>query len=287
MKHIVGFSGGADSQACALWVRQRFAADDILLLNSDPGGNECPITTEFIASYSRTVFPVVTVTPLVRDLGGIGTRDGGATATRRRLHDENEPLTFPMLAEINGRFPSRKAQFCTERLKLYPQRRWIEENIADVDRERYSGVRRDESEARKNASEREWDDYFDCYLNRPLAGWTKKQCFDFIAAAGEEINPLYRMGFSRVGCAPCINSGKDDILLWLYRAPEMIDKLRAWEAQVKRTFFPPMVPGKAINWIDEVIAWAKTSHGGKQLALPFIEKEAEAGVCSSKYGLCE
>ncbi len=68
--------------------------------------------------------------------------------------------------------------------------------------ERYSGVRRDESEARKDAAEKEWDEYFDCYLNRPLATWTKEKCFAYCRAAGEEINPLYTMGFSRVGCAP-------------------------------------------------------------------------------------
>ncbi len=111
--------------------------------------------------------------------------------------------------------------------------------------------------------------------------------FAYLKERGEEINPLYRLGFSRVGCAPCINSGKDDVRLWAARFPEMIDKVRQWEKEVGRTFFPPTVPGKVINWVDEVVAWAKTSHGGKRTLLPFVEADAEAGVCSSKYGLCE
>ncbi len=286
MKHVVGFSGGIDSQACALWVRRRFPAEDVILLNSNAGGNESAVTTQFIADYSRDVFPVITIIPMMKDLQGVGSKDGG-TRDRRASHDPEGPLTFDTLAHVKGRFPARKSQFCTKILKLEPQKRWLEENLPFDPVERYSGVRRDESESRKDSEEREWDEYFDCYLNRPLASWTKKQCFDYVTEAGEQFNPLYKMGFSRVGCAPCINSGKEDILLWHYREPAMIEKVREWEARVKRPFFPPMVPGLEINWIDEVIAWAKTSHGGKQLALPFIQMEAEAGVCSSKYGLCE
>ena len=37
MKHIVGFSGGIDSQAAALWVLNRFPREDVILLNSDAG----------------------------------------------------------------------------------------------------------------------------------------------------------------------------------------------------------------------------------------------------------
>lgn len=67
----------------------------------------------------------------------------------------------------------------------------------------------------------------------------------------------------------------------------MIDKVRKWEQEVGRTFFQPCVPGKVINWIDEVVAWSRTLRGGQRLALPFMEAEAEAGCCSSKYALCE
>lgn len=42
MKHIVGFSGGIDSQACARWVLNRFPKEDVILLNSDAGANEHP-----------------------------------------------------------------------------------------------------------------------------------------------------------------------------------------------------------------------------------------------------
>jgi 3'-phosphoadenosine 5'-phosphosulfate sulfotransferase (PAPS reductase)/FAD synthetase len=288
VKHIGGFSGGIDSQALALWMRNRFPPDDIILMNSQAGKNESTVNVEFVEWYSANVFPVVTVTPLVVDLGTRGTKEG-KTRDRRQEFSDTDELTFDRLAYVKGIFPSRKAQFCTEHLKMAPQRRWIEENLLSkgIDYERYSGVRRDESDKRKNTPFREWDTYYDCYLNHPLADWTKLECFAFCKEHGEKTNPLYEMGFSRVGCAPCINSGKDDIRLWSAREPAMIDKVRAWEKSVGRTFFAPMVPGMAINWIDDVLKWAKTTHGGKQYSLPFVEIEAENGSCSSKYGLCE
>lgn len=288
MKHVVGFSGGGDSQACALWCRKEFGDEDTILLNADAGGNEHPITEAFIAEYSRRVHPVVVVSACVGDLAGIGTR-AADVGDRRAEFSEADRLTFDRLAYIKGTFPRRLKQFCTTFLKLAPSRRWCQENLdaKGILYERYTGVRRDESERRKNTPLVRWDDYFGCVLNSPLATWSKQQCFDFVRAAGEEVNPLYTMGFERVGCAPCVNAKKADIAEWAARFPQMIDKVRGWELANKRTFFAPCVPGLAINWIDEVVAWSKTAWGGQQGLLDFVGVDVESGACVSNYGLCE
>jgi len=278
LKHIVGFSGGVDSQAAALWVRQRFPAEDIILLNTNAGRNENHLTEAFIRQYSEDVFPVVTVTAIHSDLW----KTEGFAETKG--YDSNAELTFEDMIRIKKRPPSRKAQFCTTILKLAPQKRWVEQNVTD-DYERYTGVRRDESESRKNYPFREWDNYFDCYVNHPLADWTKKQCFDFITSHGEEFNPLYKLGFNRVGCAPCINSSKNDILNWLQRFPEEIEKIRRYESNTGRTYFAPCVPGLSMNNIDQVVEWARTSRGGRQIDL--IKVTEVRPNCESKYGLCE
>ncbi len=128
---------------------------------------------------------------------------------------------------------------------------------------------------------------FDCDLYRPLLTWTKPQCFDFVHSAGEKSNPLYTMGFDRVGCATCVNSNKEDIRQWAATFPEMIDKVRAWEQKVGKTFFRPQTKGGPIQWVDDKVAWSRTERGGKMLSLPYVEADAEAGTCVSKYGLCE
>lgn len=278
MKHVVGFSGGIDSQACARWVLNRFPKEDVILLNSNAGGNEHPLTEAFVREYSEKVHPINKVVPLVSDVWK--TENFAAT----KGLDGTAELTFPMLAKIKGRYPSRRAQFCTMFLKIIPTARWISEHLAEEDYVRYAGVRRDESINRKNTAIKGFDDYFGCYLEHPLADWTKQMCFDYVKAHGEPINPLYSLGFERVGCAPCINNGKDDIRRWADRFPEMIDKIRRWEAEVGRTFFAPCVPGMDINWIDDVVVWSYTDRGGRQFN---ILNELERPACESKFGLCE
>lgn len=300
-KHIVGFSGGIDSQATARWVLNRYPAEDVILLNSDAGGNEHPLTTAHIEHYSTTIHPVVTVSAIVADMW----EDGSDRPEFYGL-DPQSRLTFDMMIARKGP-PSRRARFCTEVLKLRPQRRWILEHFDGIvngkktsipgryeeqEREIYTGLRRDESDNRKNTPDREWDDYFDCWLNHPVAAWTKQQCFEYVGT--EPINPLYRLGFNRVGCAPCILSTKEDILNWIVRAPEIIEKIRHWEKTVVlpgRTepgfnWFQPIVPGcqKIGNNIDQVIEWAQTSRGGRQSLLPIMH---DRPACESKYGLCE
>ena len=283
VKHVVGFSGGIDSQACARWVLNHYAKDDVILINSDAGGNEHPITTEFLHWYSANIHPVVFVKPEIRDLGSRGTRPG-ITKDRRSEFEDTDELTFDRLAYIKQRFPSPKAQFCTEHLKLAPANRWMKENLSGYERRRYAGVRRDESKLRSGKNFKEWDEYFGCPLYHPIVDWTKKMCFEYVEAHDGKYNELYKLGFNRVGCAPCINSSKQDIFNWSSRFPEMIDKVREWEKRVGRTFFAPMVPGLEINWIDQVVDWSKTMRGGKQYSLHVLE---ERPACESQYGLCE
>ena len=284
MKHIVGFSGGIDSQACARWVLNRDPAEDVILTNSNAGGNEHPLTVEFVEWYSVNVHPVVQTNATVSDMW----KTPGFAETKG--YDGAAALDFLTMIQIKGRPPSRKAQFCTDKLKLVPQFRWIAESFGpdgqfkDEAYCRYSGIRRDESESRKGAKFQQWDEYFDCELFYPIADWTKQMCFDYVRAHGEKINPLYTLGFSRVGCAPCVNSGREDIRNWHLRFPEMIDKVREWERISGRTFFHPMVPGMAINTIDDVVAWAMCDRGGKQGIFPVL---LEREPCESKYGLCE
>lgn len=285
MIHIVGFSGGVDSQATALWVRNRCPVEDkVILTNSNAGGWEDPLTDGFVDWYSDNVFPVTRTNAIVADMW----ITPGFAETKGL--DGNAVLTFEEMVRIKGRPPSRKAQFCTEKLKLMPQRRWLRAAFGPGGEFegkpyiRYTGVRRDESEARKNAPILAWDEWFDCELISPIADWTKQMCFDYVIAAGEQVNPLYALGFNRVGCAPCINSGKDDLLNWDARRPEMIEKIRGLEQRTGRTFFAPCVPGMKMNTIDQVMEWARTSRGGRQQLFPILH---EREGCESKYGLCE
>jgi 3'-phosphoadenosine 5'-phosphosulfate sulfotransferase (PAPS reductase)/FAD synthetase len=214
---------------------------------------------------------------------------------------------FLDLCMLKGRFPSRTAQFCTERLKLEPINA-ITHPVLEAGGRIVSwiGEMAEESpkRARKPIIQRiRWSGSGQLILYRPLLHRTKADNFALAKRHGIKINPLYLMGFKRVGCFPCINCGKEEIAQIDQRAPSEIDRIEEWEiivAMVSRrgdsTFFPaPMVPGDEDDYlrasIRKAVEWAKTTRGGRQFdllqRLKRDQADEEGAMCESAYGLCE
>lgn len=220
---------------------------------------------------------------------------------------------FLDLCIIHGRFPSKKAKFCTQELKLIPmehtRRPLWDQGISTVD---WIGERAQESQdrAKKNVLDVELLESGARRVRyRPIHGLTHQEVFAIARRHGLKPNPLYLMGASRVGCWPCINSKKEEIGLIVKHSPEKIDWLREAERIVSlvsrrdvdgtgdfATFFSAdKVPGDPADWsraqIDKVVAWTRTSRGGRQFDMiqALEEEEAVAGgySCRSEYGLCE
>jgi 3'-phosphoadenosine 5'-phosphosulfate sulfotransferase (PAPS reductase)/FAD synthetase len=233
--------------------------------------------------------------------------DGGrkrrwSNKSKRRALEVLTPTGNPYLDLClwKGRFPSRKAQFCTEELKRNPavdfQLELVAQGYTVVS---WQGVRRDESDKRKNALKFERIGP-GMYAYRPIVEWTAAMTFDFISAHGLFPNSLYKQGMGRVGCMPCINARKDELHQIARRFPEHIERISEWEALVSSaskhqvaTFIPaPEIKnlvnkqeGAKKNGIWSVIEWAKTTRGGKQYDL--LANVEDVHVCSSAYGLCE
>lgn len=200
------------------------------------------------------------------------------------------------LCMIKGRFPGRKTQFCTQFLKTEPLTEYA---MALLDAApgncvwSWQGIRAQEGGRRKWAKEFE-EVGGGLYINRPILRWKAEDCFEAMRYYGVEPNPLYKMGMNRVGCMPCINAGKAEILELSKRFPEHIDRIEEWEALVGlaskcggSSFFPAPEDGRADIMgrnIREVVQWSRTTRGGKQISL-FADEQASG--CSSSYGLCE
>lgn len=307
--HFVSISGGKDSQATAIVCLDQHADDDVRFVFFD-NGNEHVLTYSHLDYLEdRLQKPIERLKP-----------DFSADLERKRnyilTHWPDEgiapdivsgaiaalvPTGIPFLdlCLLKGRFPSSQAQFCTQELKRRVFERYIvdailENNVAVSDVHSWQGIRRDESERRKNVAEREqvaegW------WIERPIATWTEQQVVDLCRERNVNLNPLYSLGMRRVGCMPCINAGKDELLEISKRFPEVIDKVREWERMVgiaskrgRSSFFAaPDKDGRGEREgrnIDERLAWAQTSHGGRQFDLL---RRMPAEICSSSYGLCE
>jgi 3'-phosphoadenosine 5'-phosphosulfate sulfotransferase (PAPS reductase)/FAD synthetase len=190
------------------------------------------------------------------------------------------------------------AQFCTQFLKRIPLDSYLLDQMGQGWHvESWRGIRRDESTHREDALNREWvAEGFE--IVHPIASWSAQQTVEFVISRGVRLNPLYRQGMHRVGCMPCINCNKSELLEIAKRFPPHIDKIREWERLVslaaKRgwtTFFADCFQeGETYEeifkrmGIDERVRWAGTAHGGRQF--DFI-RLAASPACSSVYGLCE
>lgn len=312
IKHVISVSGGKDSAATLLLALENCPSDSIVPIFCDTG-NEHQAVYEYLAYLEQALD--ITIHRLKADFSKQierkrmfiardqrkGRKDGKrlrwSNKAKRRalaaLHPSGNP--FLDLCMWKGRFPSRKAQFCTEELKrnmaVAFQIDLIDEGHQVLS---WQGVRRDESQARKDAKKIE-------RLNpkmwafRPLVEWTAAQVFEYCASRGIQPNPLYKQGMSRVGCMPCINVNKEELRQIAQRFPEMIHEKAEWERKValcsKRmaaTFIP--APGMsnheaAKQTIWTVVEWSKTTRGGKQFNL--LADLEEPTACASAYGLCE
>lgn len=220
------------------------------------------------------------------------------------LHPTGNP--FLDLCIWKGRFPSRRAQFCTMELKRDPMLTQVVMPLmgrGDMIMS-WQGVRSDESINRRYLPE--CDEVGGGLFNyRPILKWDIPAVFEAHRYMGIKPNPLYSQGMGRVGCMPCINCRKDELREIANRFPEVVDRIDRWEKVVQQaskrgaaTFFAgsnakhpkgsiadmTALEVMEIASIRQAVEWSRTTRGGLQYDL-LIEEEPSA--CSSAYGLCE
>lgn len=313
IKHVVSVSGGKDSTATLELALANCPRESIVPIFCDTG-NEHEAVYEYLDYLEKMC--AIRIRRLKADFSeqiaakrlfiardqrtrrdGKGKRVRWSNKAKRRalevLHPSGNP--FLDLCMWKGRFPSRKAQFCTEELK---RNMAVEFQLDLIDKGfsvlSWQGVRRDESQNRRNAKKierigpRMW-------IFRPIVDWSALDVFEYCAKRGLDHNPLYKQGMGRVGCMPCINVNKAELKQIASRFPEHIERISQWEKLVaaasKRqaaTFMP--APGIKIrdaagHDIRSVVEWSKTTRGGRQYDL--LGGLADTSACSSAYGLCE
>lgn len=266
--HICLVSGGKDSQATAIWCKNNGINPMFLFCDT---GWEDDDTYKFIDD-----FEIKLKSPIVKIKG---------------------KLPFVQLAKHKKRFPSTKAKFCTEHLKIRPTIDLILNQKSDV--VVYQGIRWEESTNR--AGMEKSDDYFryyfepygydkkgkpkyytyrkkeiiewlktySCDAQRPIISWTTEEVFNYIIDNGYMPNILYQYGFTRVGCFPCIMYTKEDVAKIVEYRPEKIALIEKLEAEMGSTFFPPdYIPTRFCSKIVEKID-AKTGKL-KKVGIPSI-----------------
>ena len=275
--HVVSWSGGKDSSALLVWALEHLPRERTRFIFCDTG-HESPVTYRFIEE--------------------VNTRLLGGTLIVLRSARYGSLLD---LAMQKGRFPSPKARFCTEQLKIIPMIEWILTQTEDL--AVYQGIRAEESANRARMKQRDefflpqvlydqdpyvwrdgqrerrrtpvlqsqvmaWLETRECSVERPLFHWKKR---DIVALCKKHqvLNPMYDMGFQRVGCFPCIMESKAGLRALAERFPEQIDRIAQAEASIGSSFFPfGKVPGVERPAIKDVIQWARGGAPEQHSILP-------------------
>lgn len=272
MKIIVTFSGGKDSLAALLWVRNNMTKNFTTVFCDT--GWESPITYKYIEEVNQKLSLNLITLKSKKYNGMID------------------------LAAKKGRFPSTKARFCTVELKSKPMVDYLLDEVKEHCLV-IQGIRGDESSARalmnkqcryfkyyfepyqtnemiverlsklpvlslaqkrnlKKAQDRlakgKNDEKFHTYrkkevfefcekymddLLRPVFDKTAQWVIDYSITNGIDPNPLYKMAMSRVGCFPCIMCTLEEVKQIDNRFPERIDFIIEQEDLLGTTFFKP------------------------------------------------
>lgn len=320
--NVISVSGGKDSTAMLLLAMEQ-GAENLQAVFADTG-NEHPLTYEYLdylesatSTCIRRVRADFTAQIARRRqmmqnvIDGTHKNQGRyewTSAIARRALEVLHPTGNPFLdmCLVHGRFPSTMVAFCSKELKRDVLTKQVHQPLIanGDDVVSWQGVRADESPKRAMLPAREHvvshASGGELWNYRPILDWTAEQCFDMHRKHGVDPNPLYSMGMARVGCMPCINARKDELLEISKRFPEELERIAAWERLVSQvskcdvaTFFPASDLGARSaaeastdsHGIQTRVEWAKTSRGGNQYDL--LRSDGPAELCSSIYGLCE
>lgn len=313
--NIVSVSGGKDSTATLL-VAIALEVSNLQAVFADTG-NEHEQTYHYLDYLEQaTGVPITRVrADFSRQIAGkrnfIETKwreQGVAESVMLSAIEALQPTGNPFLDLCiwKGRFPSRKAQFCTMELKRDPM---LEQVVMPLMGKgdmliSWQGVRADESINRRYLPE--CDEVGNGLFNyRPILKWDIPAVFEAHRYMNIKPNPLYSQGMGRVGCMPCINCRKDELREIALRFPDAIDRIESWERSVQQaskrgaaTFFAgsnakhpkgsiadmTALQVMEIANIRQAVEWSKTARGGIQYDLMIA---TDSTACSSAYGLCE
>lgn len=194
---VVNHSGGKDSQAMYLLLREVVPREQLVLVHANLGAVE----------WAGAIGHIL------------------ATTAGEQLHVCRARRDLLQMIRERGMFPSPEQRQCTSDLKRGP----IERTVRGLTRERQAkgieawglvvncmGMRAEESSGRKKLAPfkrsernskagREWYDWL------PIHQMLEHEVFETIAAAGQEPHLVYRLGMRRFSCVFCVMASEEDL----------------------------------------------------------------------------
>ena len=199
-RHVLGLSGGRDSAALAVYMRQSHPELDVEYFFTDTG-KELPEVYEFLVKLEGFLGQPIT-----------------------RLNPDRD-FDF-WLKQYNNFLPSAQTRWCTRQLKLRPFEQWIRPDLdAGSTVYSYVAIRGDEEYREGYASKHE-----SLLVCLPLkdAGIDKAGVLDILESAGLGL-PTYYEWRTRSGCTFCFFQQKIEWVRLLERHPDYFEEAKSYE----------------------------------------------------------
>lgn len=211
-RHILGLSGGKDSTALAIYMRDK--VPDMEYFFSDTGA-ELPEVYEFLDKLEAYL---------------------GKKITRLGVESSFDTL----LEKKNGYLPSPRARWCTVAMKIVPFEKFVGDDTAYS----YIGIRADENRDGYISSKPNIKPVF------PFkeAGITLKDVHNLLDSAGVGL-PKYYEWRSRSGCYFCFFQQRREWVGLLRRHPDLFEKAKTFEKTVGDKKYT-WVEGMTLNDIE-------------------------------------
>ncbi len=204
-RHVLGLSGGRDSAALAIYMRNQYPQLDIEYYFSDTG-KELPETYEF----------------LVRLEGFLG----------KKINHLDSGRDFDYwLRNFRYYLPSPQARWCTRVLKIQPFQKWIEETLKNkIPVINYVAIRADEPNREGIRSE---NDLLEVRFPFREDGLDKQDIINILEESGVGM-PDYYEWRSRSGCTFCFFQQKIEWVRLMERHPEAFQEAIEYEKRSKK-----------------------------------------------------
>ncbi|MER9632696.1 phosphoadenosine phosphosulfate reductase family protein [Mesorhizobium sp. M0228] len=200
IRHVLGLSGGRDSAALAVFMRQYHPEIELEYFFTDTG-KELPEVYEF----------------LVRLEGFIG----------KPIERLNPDRTFDFwLTQYKSFLPSPKTRWCTRQLKIRPFEQWLRPDLdAGVQIVSYVAIRGDEDYREGYAST-----HPNLSVRLPFRehGIDKEGVIEILGASGVGLPDYYRWR-SRSGCTFCFFQQKIEWVRLMHEHPDAFEEAKAYE----------------------------------------------------------
>ncbi|MFC5185640.1 phosphoadenylyl-sulfate reductase [Actinomadura harenae] len=129
----------------------------------------------------------------------VGTRDAVEAVYPVNVIDVRPSRTVEeQEAALGPRLYGRNPDLCCHLRKVEPLGRALEGYMAW-----FSGIRRDETAARRDRRVVEWDRRRGMVKVNPILDWTQEEMDNYVEDNGILVNPLHHDGYPSIGCEPC------------------------------------------------------------------------------------